>query len=837
MMDNNDCEGLFLIWDRALRENKEYIEKVCVQYLKDIIIFRDDPILSKLKEFPFAGKFLRSVIEKEKITSIVTQKILRACTDADLSRFGINLRQENARRFANESSKSEGYIPYAFQWYRKIGRVFGLWGIANDAMFSRRADLHYTDRGIDPYDLENIDPFLARKTENIGKDQGVILDRKNNSDFNPEAAFISQISHDKIKQFIKECEDCKGKQRLGGLQRLLYLDIDSDLKEDILKFSFSVPPFHYLIQDAYVNGDNGLKEHIRDFDKDFLITFFEEYEDNAPTWQRAIAQEFLLAVYSDISSAKKRQTVRALMKLRVSPYELAYLSIGKRKMFQKLSKTVPAEMIKRCANIELQNRIILERAQWMLRTAETIEQNDKKKVLDTDAVLFLKDVVREAKKLDAQGLDGVNWSGYSWPGKDKFKKEILSRYTFLKDSAEKNRPRSWPISTRAWYYGVEIPGVTISKSPVRIPIMLLMMMPVMFLFLMPYLREKYQWMKRLQSRSAGYGKKRRLKKVERKAKRKGVSLEEEPLQEEEYINDACMVCVEGCEEVEPARVWPKVKEVEKIEIKGTRESRFTAEEKKNYITSRKEMGYGDQAIEYLLNQPNLEAMENYSVKHRLYGSCDDRVWIYLKIDERGVITNATFTTSGCEGSQVAGHAVTTMIKGLTVDQAGEINEKDVLEHLGGLPAAKRHCACLVISTLLRTLKKYENISASGLVSKELALQWLNYDFDGGIEDLLEDLEKYILIEEEAMDVLKNEYFPYLLANAERNPERLKEGLKGVKGLGELFRRIRRKPSHRLLHKLVEDFEEELSLLEESSQPQPGRRVHGGFRIFNTDFRG
>ena len=123
MMDNNDCEGLFLIWDRALRENKEYIEKVCVQYLKDI-----------------------------------------------------NLRQENARRFANESSKSEGYIPYAFQWYRKIGRVFGLWGIANDAMFSRRADLHYTDRGIDPYDLENIDPFLARKTGNIGKDQGVILD-------------------------------------------------------------------------------------------------------------------------------------------------------------------------------------------------------------------------------------------------------------------------------------------------------------------------------------------------------------------------------------------------------------------------------------------------------------------------------------------------------------------------------------------------------------------------------------------------------------------------------------------------------------------------------------
>jgi nitrogen fixation NifU-like protein len=83
---------------------------------------------------------------------------------------------------------------------------------------------------------------------------------------------------------------------------------------------------------------------------------------------------------------------------------------------------------------------------------------------------------------------------------------------------------------------------------------------------------------------------------------------------------------------------------------------------------------------------------------RYTGPCGDTMEIWLKLSG-GRIAKATFDTDGCGATLAAGSAVTTLAKGLTVEQAYHINQAAVLDFLGGLPEAYQHCALLAATTL------------------------------------------------------------------------------------------------------------------------------------------
>jgi nitrogen fixation NifU-like protein len=119
----------------------------------------------------------------------------------------------------------------------------------------------------------------------------------------------------------------------------------------------------------------------------------------------------------------------------------------------------------------------------------------------------------------------------------------------------------------------------------------------------------------------------------------------------------------------------------------------------------KKSGYSDKAIEYYTKRVNFGEMEDPSVHFAYTGPCGDTMAIYLKI-ESDVIKDAKFRAIGCPGAFASGSALTEMIKGKTLEQAGEINEKDVMSHLEGLPEAKIHCACLAKRTLERAIQQY-----------------------------------------------------------------------------------------------------------------------------------
>ena len=119
----------------------------------------------------------------------------------------------------------------------------------------------------------------------------------------------------------------------------------------------------------------------------------------------------------------------------------------------------------------------------------------------------------------------------------------------------------------------------------------------------------------------------------------------------------------------------------------------------------KKSGYSDKAIEYYTKKVNVGSIKNPSVSLAYTGHCGDTMKIYLKIDSE-IITDAKFEAIGCAGAFSAGSALMGMIKGQKILFAKNITEDDIIEHLGGVPSAKKDCVCLVRRTLEKTIQLF-----------------------------------------------------------------------------------------------------------------------------------
>lgn len=90
-----------------------------------------------------------------------------------------------------------------------------------------------------------------------------------------------------------------------------------------------------------------------------------------------------------------------------------------------------------------------------------------------------------------------------------------------------------------------------------------------------------------------------------------------------------------------------------------------------------------------------------------YGSpvCGDMMQISIKVED-DKITDAKFKTFGC-GSAIASSSVATdMIIGMTVDEALELTNKQIINELGGLPAVKVHCSVLADHAIKSAIYDY-----------------------------------------------------------------------------------------------------------------------------------
>ena len=122
-----------------------------------------------------------------------------------------------------------------------------------------------------------------------------------------------------------------------------------------------------------------------------------------------------------------------------------------------------------------------------------------------------------------------------------------------------------------------------------------------------------------------------------------------------------------------------------------------------------ESGYSKKAIELYVNNVNVGTLENPSVVTTFLGPCGDLIKLYLRFSEKDVIKEAKFYYLGCPGSAASASAMTTLLKGKTVNQAKKMTEDDILMELGGLPKSKLDCAKLSIKTLRKAIAEYEKL--------------------------------------------------------------------------------------------------------------------------------
>ena len=85
----------------------------------------------------------------------------------------------------------------------------------------------------------------------------------------------------------------------------------------------------------------------------------------------------------------------------------------------------------------------------------------------------------------------------------------------------------------------------------------------------------------------------------------------------------------------------------------------------------------------------------------------DVVKFYFKINKRShVIEDAHFKTLGCPAAIACSDIICDMVKGKTVEQASEISNADIINHLGNLPVDKISCATTVEAAMRAGIKKF-----------------------------------------------------------------------------------------------------------------------------------
>ena len=121
------------------------------------------------------------------------------------------------------------------------------------------------------------------------------------------------------------------------------------------------------------------------------------------------------------------------------------------------------------------------------------------------------------------------------------------------------------------------------------------------------------------------------------------------------------------------------------------------------------MAYSEKVLEHYENPRNVGSFDKNdpSVGTGLVGApaCGDVMKLQLKISDEGIIEDAKFKTFGCGSAIASSSLATEWVKGMTIDQAMEIKNTQIVEELS-LPPVKIHCSVLAEDAIKAAVADY-----------------------------------------------------------------------------------------------------------------------------------
>jgi nitrogen fixation protein NifU and related proteins len=121
------------------------------------------------------------------------------------------------------------------------------------------------------------------------------------------------------------------------------------------------------------------------------------------------------------------------------------------------------------------------------------------------------------------------------------------------------------------------------------------------------------------------------------------------------------------------------------------------------------MSYSEKVIDHYENPRNVGTLNKDApnVGTGMVGApaCGDVMRLQIQVGDNGIIEDAKFKTYGCGSAIASSSLVTEWMKGKTLEQIGQIKNKDIAEELA-LPPVKIHCSVLAEDAIKAAVEDY-----------------------------------------------------------------------------------------------------------------------------------